>query len=81
MRPDLPSAVVNWFPDMVSVVSPLSPSASQLNVPVYVPDRSVCSAARLALDCAGVVVCAGICDASVCAGLVASAGVVPGVAV
>ena len=79
MRPLLPSAVVNWFPVIVSVVGPVSPRASQLNVPVYVPDRSVCSAARLAVDCAGMVVCAGVCAGSVCcwpgAGI-ASAGVV-----
>lgn len=79
MRPVLPSAVVNWFPVIVNVVSPVSPRASQLNVPVYVPDRSVCSAARLAVDRAGVVVCAGVCAGSVCcwpgAGI-ASAGVV-----
>ena len=35
IRPLLPSAVVNWFPVIVSVCSPLRPPASQLtNVPV-----------------------------------------------
>jgi hypothetical protein len=33
MRPVFPSAVVNWFPFMVSVVSPVSPISSHLNVP------------------------------------------------
>ena len=41
MRPLLPSAVVNWFPLIVRVVSPDRPPASQLtNVPMYVPERS-----------------------------------------
>jgi hypothetical protein len=82
IRPVLPSAVVNWLPVIVSVVSPVSPRASQLNVPAYVPERSVCSEAMLAV-CAGAVVwagvsvCAGICAGSVCPGAgIASAGVV-----
>ena len=54
MRPVLPSAVVNWFPVIVSVVSPIRPIDSQLNVPAYVPDRSIC------VDwVAGVVCCGG----------------------
>jgi hypothetical protein len=43
MRPVFPSAVVNWFPFIVSVVSPVKPTSSQLKLPVYVPERSVCS--------------------------------------
>src|SRR6185503_20465799 len=42
IRPVLPSASVNSFPFMVMVVSPVRPRGSQLNVPAYVPDRSVC---------------------------------------
>jgi hypothetical protein len=34
IRPVFPSAVVNWFPVIVSVVSPVRPAASQLKVPV-----------------------------------------------
>jgi hypothetical protein len=75
MRPVFPSAVVNWFPVTVSVVSPVSPRASQLKVPAYVPERSVCSAAMLAV-LAGAVFCAGICPGSVCPGAgIASAGI------
>jgi len=43
IRPLFPSEVVNWFPLIVSVVSPVRPAASQLtNVPAYVPERSTC---------------------------------------
>lgn len=34
IRPVRPSDVVNWLPVIVSVVSPVSPRASQLNLPV-----------------------------------------------
>ena len=61
MRPVFPSAVLNWLPVIVSVVSPVSPRASQLNVPAYVPERSVCSAVGVIVAgvCAGAIVCAG----------------------
>jgi hypothetical protein len=40
IRPVFPSEVVNVFPVIVNVVSPVRPAASQLKVPVYVPERS-----------------------------------------
>jgi len=43
MRPDFPPSVVNWLPVTVSVVGPTTLASAQSNVPVYVPDRSVCS--------------------------------------
>ena len=42
MRPVFPSAVLNWFPLTVNVVSPVRPISSHLKFPAYVPERSVC---------------------------------------
>src|SRR2546423_14840661 len=58
MRPDLLDAPlrVNWLPVTVSVASPVA--SRQLIVPLYVPDRSVCSPPMLPLVSMPVVVAA-----------------------